>query len=377
MNEEEHRPPQSPTDRTGPQSAIPNPHSALNIDGSFGEGGGQILRTALALSLAAGRPFRLSNIRAGRLKPGLANQHLTCIRAATRISSANVSGATLGSQTLEFNPGPVCPGDYSFDVTTAGSVSLVLHTLFLPLSFAEGTSHLTLRGGTHVRWSPSYEYLEDQWLFYLRRIGFSIKLRLKKAGYYPKGGGVLTADIEPVERIRPLQLFDPGAFRGVTGKVFLSNLDAKIARRQLEKAESLLGARGLEADFEVREYASPGPGTGTHLRAEFENGSGSYTSLGERGLPAERVATTAVEELLAYVDSGAAVDRFLADQLLLPLSLASDESAFTCEEVTDHLLTNAQVVRRFVATNIQIDGEMGQPGTVRIAPKAETGETRN
>lgn len=339
----------------------------IEIDGSFGEGGGQILRTALALSMATGRSFRLSSIRAGRPKPGLANQHLTCIRAATQISSATVSGATLGSQTLEFEPGPVRPGDYSFDVTTAGAVSLVLHALFLPLSFAVGESHITLRGGTHVRWSPTYEYLDDQWLSYLRRIGFSIRLRLKKAGYYPKGGGVLTADIEPVEQIHPLRLLDRGAFRGVAGRVFFSNLDEKVARRQVEKAESLLRARGVEGEIEVREYPSPGPGTGTHLRAEFENGSGSYTSLGERGLPAERVATTAVEELLAYLDSGAAVDRFLADQLLLPLSPASGESAFTCEEVTQHLLTNAHVIRQFVAAHIEIDGEMGQPGTVRIA----------
>ncbi len=288
-----------------------------------------------------------------------------------QISSATVSGATLGSQTLEFGPGPVRPGDYSFDVTTAGSVSLVLHTLFLPLSLAGGESHITLRGGTHVRWSPTYEYLEDQWLFHLRRIGFSIRLRIGKAGYYPKGGGVLIADIEPVERVHPLRFSDRGALRGVRGRVFFSNLDEKIARRQVEKAESLLRARGLEGEIEVREYPSPGAGTGTHLRAEFENGSGTCTSLGERGLPAERVAATAVQELLAYLDSGAAVDRFLADQLLLPLSLASGESTFTCEEVTQHLLTNAHVVQKFVAAHIEIDGQVGQPGTVRIAPSGD------
>jgi len=373
----------------------------IEIDGSFGEGGGQILRTALALSMATGRAFRLSSIRAGRPKPGLANQHLTCIRAAVQISSATVSGATLGSQTLEFGPGPVRPGDYSFDITTAGSVALVLHTLFLPLSFpgrsgalgaeactvhrpdahacartragAGGASHITLRGGTHVRWSPTYEYLEDQWLFYLRRIGFSIRLRLEKAGYYPKGGGVLIADIEPVERIHPLRFLDRGAFRGVTGRVFFSNLDEKVARRQVEKAQSLLHARGIEGEIEVREYPSPEAGTGTHLRAEFENGSGSYTSLGERGLPAERVAATAVQELLAYLDSGAAVDRFLADQLLLPLSLASGESAFTCEEVTQHLLTNAHVVQQFVPVRTEIAGEPGRMRNVRIRPSEDVG----
>jgi len=345
----------------------------IEIDGSFGEGGGQILRTALALSMATGRAFRLSSIRAGRAKPGLANQHLTCIRAAMQISSATVSGATLGSQTLEFGPGPVRPGDYSFDVTTAGSVALVLHTLFLPLSFAGGASHITLRGGTHVRWSPTYEYLEDQWLFYLRRIGFSIRLRLEKAGYYPKGGGVLVADIEPVERVHPLRFSDRGALRRVTGRVFFSNLDEKVARRQVEKAESLLRARGMEGEIEVREYPSPGAGTGTHLRAEFENGSGSCTSLGERGLPAERVAAIAVQELLAYLDSGAVVDRFLADQLLLPLSLASGESTFTCEEVTQHLLTNAHVVQQFVPVRTEIAGEPGHVGTVRIVPSEDVG----
>jgi RNA 3'-phosphate cyclase len=341
----------------------------VEIDGSFGEGGGQILRTAVALSVATQRPIRILNIRAGRTKPGLANQHLTCIKAARQITSATVSGDTLGSQTLVFEPGPVLPGDYSFDVTTAGSVALVFHALFLPLCLAWSESRITIRGGTHVKWSPSYEFLEDQWLFYLRKMGFDISLRLEKAGYYPEGGGVLKAHVKPVKEISPLVLSDRGAFRGVVGRVFFSNLKPGIASRQAVKAGEILHARGLSADIEIREYPSPGVGTGTHLRAAYENGSGSFTSLGERGLPAERVGASSAASVLDYIDSGAAVDRFMADQLLLPLSFASGESFFTCEQVTQHLVTNAHVVQMFLPVRVELDGELGQAGRVRITPR--------
>jgi len=345
----------------------------VEIDGSFGEGGGQILRTALTLSIAARRPIRIFNIRAGRPNPGLANQHLTCIKAAKQISSASVSGATLGSQTLEFEPGDVRPGDYSFDVTTAGSVSLVFHTLFLPLSLAGNESRVTIRGGTHVKWSPSYEFLEDQWLFYLRKIGFDISLRLEKAGYYPKGGGVLKARVQPAGEIHPLTLSDRGAFQGVVGRVFFSNLKRSISTRQVAKADEILGSRGLSAEIEIREYASQGVGTGTHLRVAFENGSGSCTSLGKRGVSAERVAASSIESVFEYIDSGAAVDRFIADQLILPLSFASGESVFTCAQTTQHLVTNAHVVQMFLPVKVEVDGEPGRPGCVRVAPqKAQT-----
>ena len=340
----------------------------VEIDGSLGEGGGQVLRTALSLSMATGRVLRIVNIRAGRAKPGLANQHLTCIKAARQICAAEVSGAELGSQSLAFEPGEVCAGDYSFDVRTAGSVSLVLQTVFLPLSFAKRESSVTIRGGTHVRWSPSYEFLEDQWLFYMQKIGFSISLRLERAGYYPQGGGILKAGIRPADDVLPLALSDRGELERVVGRVFISNLKEAIAARQAEKAEQILASRGLSAEIEVREYASPGAGTGTHLRAAFENGSGSYTSLGERGVPAERVASLSAECVADYIDSGAAVDRFIADQLVLPLCFARGESFFTCEQVTMHLLTNAKVVEMFVPVRVNVDGEVRRPGQVRIIP---------
>ncbi len=343
--------------------------SEVEIDGSFGEGGGQVLRTALSLSMVTGLSVRIFNVRARRPNPGLAHQHLTCIKAAKEVCSATVSGATLGSQTLEFQPGQVQPGDYSFDVTTAGSVSLVFQTLFLPLSLAKEESRITIRGGTHVKWSPSYEFLQDQWLFYLHRIGFAISLRLEKAGYYPKGGGVMKARIEPAGQLRPLVLSDRGILRGVSGTVFLSRLDRSIAERQLVKCEEMLSSRRLSGEIEVREYPSPGPGTGTHLRAAFDNGSGSYTSLGERGVPAERVASSCAESLCDYIDSSAALDRYIADQLILPLSLACDESLFTCELVTQHLLTNAEIVQMFIPMAVKVEGDLGQAAQMRIIPR--------
>ncbi len=341
----------------------------VEIDGSLGEGGGQVLRTALSLSVATGAALRIFNIRGGRRKPGLAHQHLTCIKAAKEISSASVTGAALESQTLEFEPGGISPGDYSFDVTTAGSVSLVLQTLFLPLSLAKRESRVAILGGTHVKWSPSFEFLRDQWSFYLEKIGFAISLRLEKAGYYPRGGGVLKAHIQPVAQPRPLALSERGELRKVTGRVFFSNLKRSIAARQLARAQQMLVSHGLSPEIEIREYSSPGEGTGTHLRAAFENGSGSYTCLGERGLPAEQVAWSSAKRLCDYVDSGAAVDLFMADQLILPLAFAGGESVFTCEQVTEHLLTNARVVEIFMPVKVMVKGEVGHAGQVRVVPR--------
>jgi len=346
----------------------------LHIDGSMGEGGGQVLRTAVSLSMVTGKPIRIFNIRAGRKKPGLAHQHLTCIRAAKEICAATIAGAQIGSQDLEFEPKEILRGDYSFDVTTAGSVSLVLQTVFLPLSLAKGESSVTIRGGTHVKWSPSYEFLVDQWLFYVQGIGFRVSLRLEKAGYYPQGGGILKAHI-PARggaELRPLSLSDRGELERVTGRIFSSNLNENIAARQLAKAQQLLHSRGLSPEIEIRQYPSPGQGTGTHLRAAFQNGSGSYTSLGERGLPAARVASFAAECLIDYIDSGAAVDRFIADQLIVPLALAKGESTFTCEEITLHLLTNARVVEMFLPVKVETCGELGKPGRVRIIPQGDS-----
>jgi RNA 3'-phosphate cyclase len=334
----------------------------IEIDGSLGEGGGQVLRTALSLCILTGRPIRLFRIRAGRAKPGLAHQHLTCIKAARQLSSATVKGDTLGSDT----PKEIRPGDYSFDVTTAGSISLVFQTLFLPLSLAQAPSRVTIRGGTHVKWSPSFEFLQDQWLFYLKKIGFAISLRLEKAGYYPQGGGILKARIQPAGQLRPLVLSARGELQQVRGLVFISNLKKAIADRQLAEVQKNLLSLGISPEMELREYSSPGTGTGTHLRAAFENGSGSFTSLGERGVPAERVASISAGSVRDYIDSGAAVDRFIADQLILPLSFAGGESFFTCEQVTQHLVTNARIVEMFMPVRVKVDGELGQPGQVRI-----------
>ena len=341
-------------------------NGVIEIDGSFGEGGGQVVRTALSLSIVTGKPVRLFRIRAGRTKPGLAHQHLTCIKAARQLSSARVKGDTLGSDTLEFVPEEIRPGDYSLDVKTAGSVSLVFQTLFLPLSLARDASRVTVRGGTHVKWSPSFEFLHDQWLFYLKQIGFGISLRLEKAGYYPQGGGILKARVQPAGQLRPLVLSAPGELQRVRGLIFISNLKKAIADHQLAQAKKNLLSRGISPEIEIRDYPSPGTGTGTHLRAAFENGSGSFTSLGERGVPAERVASISARSVCDYIDSGAAVDRFTADQLILPLSFTGGESFFTCEQVTPHLVTNARIVEMFMPVRVKVDGELGQPGQVHI-----------
>ncbi len=341
----------------------------LRIDGSEGEGGGQLLRSALTLSTITGRPFEIVNLRAGRKKPGLRPQHLVCVKACAKLTSGEVSGAAIGSQTVRFHPGPVRPGTYRFDIRTAGSTSLLLQTLILPLALAPKRSILTLTGGTHVPFAPPYHYLARQWVGLLRRIGIEADLTLSQAGYYPEGGGEIRAKIQPADSIAPFQLGPRGALEGLEGLSTVSNLDRSIASRQCRQALQRLDAEGLAAGIEVRELPSPGRGTMLLLLATFAGGGRAcHTALGARGKRAETVADEACDELLAFLDTRGAVDAHAADQLLLPLSLADGPSAFPVPVVTSHLVTNARLIERFLHCTIRIEGEPGQEGWVRIAP---------
>lgn len=339
------------------------------IDGSFGEGGGQILRTALCLSIMTGKPLEIFNIRASRSKPGLAHQHLSCIKLCEQISNATIDGARLRSQKLNFQPEKTQSGSYSLGVGTAGSVSLVLHSIFLPLSFAETESTVTIEGGTHVPWSPSFNYLADQWLRYMRKIGLRIDLTLKKAGYFPRGGGIITAKIQPIKEIEPLNLIDRGELKKIKVTVYISNLDRQIAEREMNTARKLLKSEGYSIDGEIVEYNSIGQGTGTHIHIKFGNGSASFTSLGQIGIRAEAVAKDCVQEAIDFINSEAAIDRYLADQLILPLYFAHQSSSFTTNFISEHLLTNAAIVKKFLPIDIRIEGEKNKPGKISIHPR--------
>ena len=366
----------------------------LTIDGSYGEGGGQVVRTSLALATIAGQAIRIEHIRAGRKKPGLRPQHLTGVRAAAAICGASLEGAELGSQTLTFVPGgPVCPGQYVFDVAdaaqggSAGSVGLVLQTVFLPLALAGGESYLILRGGTHVAWAPSVSYLEHVFLPVLARMGARVQVELTRWGFYPTGGGeihVRIAGIGEGESLTPIQLAERGKLEKVWGTAAVMNLPAHIPQRMANRARNVLGEAGLDAQIEPRRLRGTGPGAGIFLFAQYAPASGGagavagFTAFGRRGLPAERVAEAACRELVFYHRSGAPVDPYLADQLVLPMVLAgtkhpqSSESQLNVSQVSQHLLTNIWAVRQFLAAGcvnpaeIDVVGELGAPGTITV-----------
>ncbi len=349
----------------------------LVIDGSHGEGGGQILRSALALSALGGRPFRLVNIRANRPKPGLAAQHLTAVRAAAAICNAGIEGDRLQSLELQFTPRrPVRPGDYLFDVAeareggSAGSVTLVLHTLLLPLALAAGRSVVTIRGGTHVAWSPTADYVNDVWLPTLAGMGVRAEMELLRFGWYPAGGGAVRVSIDGTAG-RPLGGLRPGGrggLRALRGRAAAARLPQHIPERMRSRAQALLSEAGIPGEIRAETVDAVCPGTGIFLALEYEGGRGGAAALGERGKSSEAVAEEAVSELLAYHGSGAAFDKHLGDQLLLPAACAAGQSHFSVAQVTRHLLTNSWVVEQFGAARVAVEGAMGEPGGVTVTP---------
>lgn len=341
----------------------------IEIDGSYGEGGGQLLRSSLTLSLLTGKSVQIRNIRARRKKPGLMAQHLQAVEAATAVGSAQVDGTKLGSTILTFVPHRLRPGNYRFDIGTAGSTSLVLQTVLLPLSLAGAPSRLVICGGTHVPWSPCFHYLQRHWLSSLQQCGFAVGLALKKAGFYPRGGGEISASIQPVAGIAPLTLMQRGKLHRLHCLSTVTGLPLSIAHRQLQQALKRLERRFPQIEQEVTSLPGPGKGTLLLLLAEFEQSRSCYYALGERGKPAERVACEAVDAFERFLAGEGAVDQHLADQLILPLAFAEGTSLVRTAEVTQHLLTNIWVVAQFLPLKIEVDGALGQVGTVLIEGK--------
>jgi RNA 3'-terminal phosphate cyclase (ATP) len=348
----------------------------LTIDGSYGEGGGQVLRSCLALSAIMGRPVRIEKIRSGRRKPGLRPQHLTGVRATAKICDAQLEGARLNSQSLSFAPRSVPTASaYTFDVAqaakggSAGSVSLILQTVLLPLAHAEGSSELTLRGGTHVAWSPAFDYIKRVYLPTLARMGVQAKVRIRNWGWYPIGGGEVRASVvgkggEAV--FAGLDLRRRGELLRVRGVSASSNLPKHIRSRQERSALHMLRSHGVNARVDIVDAPSKGQGTVVFLWSTFENALAGFTSLGERGKPAERVAEEAAKDLLEHLGSDAALDPYLADQLVVPMALAAGSSHLITLRVTQHLLTNAWVVNQFLPGCVSVDGWEGKPGEFRI-----------
>lgn len=342
----------------------------ITIDGSQGEGGGQLLRTSLSLSALTGRPFRMENIRAGRSKPGLRPQHLTAVRAAAMICAAELMGDEINSTRLEFRPGsqPI-DSAYHIDVSkastggmSAGAVTLILQALLWPLLFAGETSTLTLRGGTHVPFSPPYHYLAEVAQPAFARLGAAFTTQLRAWGWQSSGNGVVTAVIEPIHQLQGVA-FEPVKAEKVQGIAAVTNLPAHIPQRIANRAHNLLVEAGLKPAIQPLREMGAGPGAGIFLWLS----QAGFSALGRPKLPSEQVAEAVVADLRAFVDNGAAaVDEHLADQLLLPMALAHGQSTFTTNRLTLHTLTNAQLLRQWLDVTITIEGDLNQPGQITI-----------
>lgn len=325
----------------------------ITIDGSQGEGGGQILRSSLALSLVTGKPFRIENIRAKRTKPGLMRQHLTAAKAAAQVGCAQVDGAEIGSPHLEFAPGKILPGDYTFSVGTAGSATLVLQTVLPALMTADAPSHLILEGGTHNPYAPPFDFLEKAFLPCLCRMGPRITCTLEQPGFYPAGGGRFRVDIEPVEALSPVDFMRRGALVEQKAKAIVANLSPRIGRRELKVVQTRLGL-GPDSLELVEVRNSPGPGNVLIIEMRYDHITEVFTGFGEPGVPAERVADKAVEQCRKHMAAGVPVGRHLADQLLIPMALAGS-GRFRTIKPSKHTFTNIGVIRRFL--DIEIAGQ--------------------
>lgn len=341
-------------------------NKVLAIDGSYGEGGGQVLRTALSLSAILGMPFRMVNIRKGRKKPGLMPQHLMCIRAMAEITGAHAEGAFAGSTDLFFFPSSIRAGTYTFDIGTAGSTALLAQALLPPLFAASGVSSLTLSGGTHVPFSPIYDYLEKIFSPALAQIGFHLETEILRYGFYPRGGGVIRLSIIPAREPRAVRWDRKDAISRLHCMSAVANLPDHIAHRQSEAARTVLASAGLRIESCMKSVQSYGKGSYLFLSYCGKGMFGGFSALGEPAKKAETVGREAAEAFLAFHKSGTCVDRHLADQIPLYLVRAQGLSSFSTESVTGHLLTNLWVMNQFLDTQAHVEGAVGLPGRILL-----------
>jgi len=323
----------------------------ITIDGSYGEGGGQILRTSLALSLVTGKPFSISNIRAGRKKPGLMRQHLTAVNAAAEIGLAALEGNRIGSQAFTFEPETIKPGNFHFTIGSAGSCTLVFQTILPALLIAGEPSEIILEGGTHNPFAPPFDFLEKAFLPVINRMGPRVDAVLEKPGFYPAGGGRFRVSINPAVLNR-LDLLERGNIINKTARAFVANLPVNIANRELKVIhEKLEWDRELLKAVEVEN--SQGPGNILTVEVESENITEVFTGFGEKGVSAEKVAGRAVKSVQEYLAFNVPVGRYLADQLLIPMALAGG-GKFRTLSPTKHTTTNAEIIKKFIDVEIEM-----------------------
>jgi RNA 3'-terminal phosphate cyclase (ATP) len=325
----------------------------IELDGSAGEGGGQVLRTALTLSMITGQPFRITNIRARRAKPGLMRQHLVAVQAAAQVSDAMVTDAEVGSQALTFAPKRIKSGDYQFAIGTAGSCTLVLQTVLPALLFADAASTVRISGGTHNPMAPPVQFLQRAYCRLLREMGAAIDIDILRAGFYPAGGGVVLASVAPCSGLRPLELLSRGTRVAGYAESIVAGVPASVARRELECIGAGMGWGGPQL-LECCLPAEQGPGNALLITLEHEHATEVFTAFGEKMVRAEAVAKSVLQEARRYIASNAAVGEHLADQLMLPMALAG-AGRYSIERVSQHARTNAEIIGRFLPVSITFE----------------------
>jgi RNA 3'-terminal phosphate cyclase (ATP) len=335
----------------------------IHLDGSHGEGGGQILRTSLALSMLTGQPIRIDNIRARRPKPGLMRQHLVCVQAAAEISGARTEGAELHSTSLTFEPRAVRAGHYRFAVSSAGSCTLVLQTVLPPLLHAAEASTIELAGGTHNPMAPPYHFLERAYAPLVQRLGGGLRLSLKRHGFYPAGGGEVEATVQPVPSggWQPLALESRGALVEAYAEALVAGVPRTVAQRELDTLGAALGWSGDQLRTAPLRQ-NEGPGNALLATLAYEHVTEVFTAFGDRQVSAEQVAHRLVKEVRAYQVSQAAVGAHLCDQLALLIALAG-QGSFTASEITEHARTNFLVIQKFLPVSFEVEP---LPGAWRV-----------
>ncbi|MGZ5545237.1 MAG: RNA 3'-terminal phosphate cyclase [Limisphaerales bacterium] len=342
----------------------------IDIDGSFGEGGGQILRTSLALSIVTGQAFLIRNIRAARRKPGLRRQHLAAVNAAAEIAKAKVEGASLGSRELTFKPESIAAGEYQFAVGTSGSATLVLQTILPALIVEEKSSTLILEGGTHNPHAPPFDFLQNTFLPILNRMGPTITATLERRGFYPAGNGRFTVLIKPASHLSPIQLLERGKIQRCRATAIVAGLPEHVAQRELNVVRERLGWPDESLHLEA---LPDGPGNVLMLEVQCERITETFTGFGERGVPAERVAERAVTAAKTYLDANVPVGKLLADQLILPFAIAASRStreifrsSFKTLPLSSHAMTNIEVVKKFLDVDVRVKPESDRVCIVEI-----------
>ena len=321
----------------------------IEIDGSKGEGGGQIVRSSLALSALTGQAFTILNVRAGRAKPGLMRQHLVAVNATQEICNAKVKGAKIGSSKIEFQPNKLCGGSYEFKVDTAGSVTLVAQTILPALMCADEESRISLTGGTHNMAAPPFDFLEQVYLPIVTRMGPKFESELTKFGFYPQGGGHFSVSISPCKLLSGIEILENGGDLSPSVKAIVSKIPISIAQRECDAIRKKTNWE--KSIFEAIEVTnSPGPGNVVMIKLAGDNVTEVFTGFGKLGIRAEQVARGVLREALKHMQTGVPVGPHLADQLMLPMGLAAVQgqtSRFRTFELTGHGETHIKILKKF------------------------------